>query len=165
MTNELINFIILFTICSFVNVILNTVKTIVMYKRNPNSSGLINMITYGFYTYLVILMAGDMPTIVKVIITMITNYIGVAIATIILNKLEKDKLWEIRLTCKNSEEIEEIEHGLTNFDIPYNTHKATNGTEFTVFNIYCESQKQSLAVKEIIKNKNVKYFVSESKTL
>ena len=37
--------------------------------------------------------------------------------------------------------------------------------KYTIFNIFCVTQKQSIAVKEILKAYNAKYFVSESKTL
>ena len=41
----------------------------------------------------------------------------------------------------------------------------TNDDVYTIFNIYCATQKQSLAVKEIAKQFNAKYFVTESKNL
>ena len=37
--------------------------------------------------------------------------------------------------------------------------------KYTIFNVFCATQNQSVAVKEILKVYNAKYFVSESKTL
>ena len=42
-------YIILFVVCQFINVALNTAKTIIMHKEEKISSAVINAITYGFY--------------------------------------------------------------------------------------------------------------------
>ena len=54
---------------------------------------------------------------------------------------------------------------LRKFDakVPYNYIDGVG--KYTLFNIFCSTQKQSAAVKEILKAYDAKYFVSESKTL
>ena len=47
--------------------------------------------------------------------------------------------------------------------IPHNY--ITGIGKYTVFNIYCETQKESKIAKEILDFHKAKYFVSESKTL
>lgn len=163
MTNNLILTLGIFTICSLINVMLNTAKTIIMYKKNILSSSLINAVTYGFYTVIVVLMAGDMPLLWKVGLTAITNFVGVWVSMLIMKRFEKDALWKVECTVFNTQ-IEKLDELLTDAKIPHNFLNVTGG-KYSILNIYCATQKESLAVKEILKKFKVKYFVSESKTL
>lgn len=154
---------IIFTICSLVNVMLNTVKTIVMYKKNILSSSFINAITYGFYTVIVVLMAGEMPLGWKIALTAITNFVGVALSMKIMARLEKDKLWLVQMTSK-TKDLVAINDFLNSAKLPY-SYIIEETKKYVIYNIYCETQKESSSVKELTKRFNVKYFVSESKTL
>ena len=155
--------IIIFTICSLINVMLSTVKTIVMYKKNILSSALVNAVTYGFYTVIVVLMAGgEMPLGWKILLTALTNFIGVALSMMIMKKLEKDKLWKVEATVIYIRK-EDVCDMLNKAKVPYNYIDGVG--KYTLFNIFCSTQQQSTAVKEILKAYEAKYFVSESKTL
>lgn len=155
--------IIIFTICSLINVMLNTVKTIVMYKKNILSSAFVNAVTYGFYTVIVVLMAGgEIPLGWKILLTALTNFIGVALSMMIMRKLEKDKLWKVEATVIYIRK-EDVCDMLNKAKVPYNYIDGVG--KYTLFNIFCSTQKQSAAVKEILKAYEAKYFVSESKTL
>ena len=155
--------IIIFTICSLINVMLNTVKTIVLYKKNILSSAFVNAITYGFYTVIVVLMAGgEMPLGWKILLTALTNFVGVALSMMIMKKLEKDKLWKVEATVIYIRK-EDVCEMLNKAKVPYNYIDGVG--KYTLFNIFCSTQKQSAAVKEILKAYEAKYFVSESKTL
>ena len=155
--------IIIFTICSLINVMLSTIKTIVMYKKNIRSSALVNAVTYGFYTVIVVLMAGgEMPLGWKILLTALTNFIGVALSMMIMKKLEKDKLWKVEATVIYIRK-EDVCDMLNKAKVPYNYIDGVG--KYTLFNIFCSTQQQSTAVKEILKAYEAKYFVSESKTL
>ena len=52
---------------------------------------------------------------------------------------------------------------LTKAEIPFNYIEGIG--KYTIFNVFCSTQEQSTAVKEILKAYRAKYFVSESKTL
>lgn len=155
--------IIIFTICSLINVMLNTVKTIVMYKKNILSSALVNAVTYGFYTVIVVLMAGgEIPLGWKILLTALTNFVGVALSMMIMRKLEKDKLWKVEATVIYIRK-DDVCDMLNKAKVPYNYIDGVG--KYTLFNIFCSTQQQSAAVKEILKAYDAKYFVSESKTL
>ena len=155
--------IIIFTICSLINVMLSTVKTIVMYKKNILSSALVNAVTYGFYTVIVVLMAGgEIPLGWKILLTALTNFIGVALSMMIMRKLEKDKLWKVEATVIYIRK-DDVCDMLNKAKVPYNYIDGVG--KYTLFNIFCSTQQQSAAVKEILKAYEAKYFVSESKTL
>ena len=155
--------IIIFTICSLINVMLSTIKTIVMYKKNILSSALVNAVTYGFYTVIVVLMAGgEMPLGWKILLTALTNFIGVALSMMIMKKLEKDKLWKVEATVIYIRK-EDVCDMLNKAKVTYNYIDGVG--KYTLFNIFCSTQQQSTAVKEILKAYEAKYFVSESRTL
>ena len=159
----MLQFIIIFTVCSFINVILNTCKVIIMYRNDKFSSAAINAMTYGFYTVLVVLMAGSMPLWLKVVITAGTNFVGVWLSMCIMDKFRKDKMWEVRVTAA-IDISEAIETLLKDARIGY-TKLCTADGDRSVFNIYCPDHKTSAAVKTILNQYHVKYFVSETKSL
>jgi hypothetical protein len=101
--------ILIFTVCSLINVMLNTVKTIIMYRNEKLSSSLINAITYGFYTIIVVLMAGDMDLWLKIILTAGTNFVGVWASMAILDRFKKDKLWKVEATVSDKDFKENAE--------------------------------------------------------
>lgn len=151
--------ILLFTLCSIVNVMLNTVKTIIMYKQNKLSSSLINAITYGFYTIIVVMMAGEMSLWLKILLTALTNFIGVWWSMWILDKFRKDKLWEIKASFKQ-EDCGKIAQLFKARNISY--QYIENLGKHCAFTIYSQSQAESSFIKEIINEFNGKYCVSES---
>ena len=64
------NAILLFIICTTVNVILNTVKSIITVKGGKGAAAAVNAICFGFYTYIIILTAtADLTTWEKIGIT------------------------------------------------------------------------------------------------
>lgn len=156
----MIQFIIIFTISSFINVMLNTIKTIIMYKNEKLSSSLVNAVTYGFYTIVVVLMAGDMNLWLKVLITFVTNFFGVWWSMAILDKFKKDKLWQITATVKINEQGLEntLEKPLEDLDISF-TCQMTNKSNKYVYHIYSENQKQSIEIKKLLNKHNAKYIV------
>ena len=157
----MLQFIIIFTISSFINVMLNTIKTIIMYKNEKLSSSLANAVTYGFYTIVVVLMAGDMSLWLKVLITFVTNFFGVWWSMAILDKFKQDKLWEIVATTKR-ENLAEIRDYLSMHEISFNYNVTDNYKDTKiVFRIYSENQQQSIIIKKILKEYNAKYIVHE----
>ena len=76
--------------------------------------------------------------------------------------MQKDKLWKVEATiCKRHQE--DVCSMLNKAKIPYNYIEGVG--KYTIFNVFCANQNQSIAVKEILKAYNAKYFVSESKVL
>lgn len=135
--------------CSLINVMLNTVKTIVMYKQNILSSATVNSITYGFYTIIVVLMAGEMVLWEKVVLTAVSNFLGVIISMQIMKRLEKDKTWKIE--CNVYSEYTDRIHDIM-VDVPHYYNEIGNGR--TVFNFYCDTKEETRQVKEICKRFN-----------
>lgn len=155
------NTILLFALCTAVNVILSTIKSILTVNGGKVSASLINAITYGFYSYVIVLTSADgMPIWLKMAITAVCNFIGVYLVKLIEEKARKDRLWKVELTVptKYTNTIDFDLH-----DIPHSYIELSD--KHTLFNFYCATQKESAKVKAIANQYEAKYFVAESKNL
>ncbi len=153
------NTILLFALCTAVNVILSTIKSILTVKGGKLSASFINALTYGFYSYVIVLTSADgMPIWLKMAITAVCNFIGVYLVKWIEEKARKDKLWKVELTVptKYTTTIDFDLH-----DVPHSYIKLSD--KHTLFNFYCATQKESAKVKSIANQYEAKYFVAESK--
>lgn len=155
------NTILLFALCTAVNVILSTIKSILTVNGGKLSASFINALTYGFYSYVIVLTSADgMPIWLKMVITAICNFIGVYLVKWIEEKARKDKLWKVELTVptKYTNTIDFDLH-----DVPHSYIELSD--KHTLFNFYCATQKESAKVKAIANQYEAKYFVAESKNL
>lgn len=156
-------YIVLFFVCQFINVALNTIKTIVMHKEEKVSSSLINAITYGFYAIIVVMTASALDLWITIVITIITNLIGVYVSMLVLEKLKKDSLWEIVATLKfEKEKIARFAESLTDIGVSFNMVDNWNKTE-TILHIYSKSQSESAKIKTLLDLYGAKYIVHEEK--
>lgn len=157
----IMNTILLFALCTAVNVILSTIKSILTVKGGKLSASFINALTYGFYSYVIVLTSADgMPIWLKMAITAICNFVGVYLVKWIEEKARKDKLWKVELTVptKYTNTIDFDLH-----DVPHSYIELSD--KHTLFNFYCATQKESAKVKAIANQYEAKYFVAESKNL
>ena len=156
-------YIVLFIICQFINVALNTAKTIIMHKEEKISSSIINAITYGFYAIIVVMTASALPLWITIIITIITNLIGVYGSMWLLDRFKKDSLWEITATTDRNN-IDEIREYLNICEIAHNYNLVDNyKNSKVVFRIYSENQKQSEEIKYILDKVGAKRIVHEER--
>lgn len=157
------NLLIIFIILSVVNVILNTVKSIVTIKGGWLSSALINGLTFYVYTYVLIYTNCDLDMHLKAIITGVINIVGVAIVKLIEAKMRKDKLWKVEATFPHKENF------VHNLDVWAKVNKIPMNyidiEKYYIVNFYSATQKESLAIKEFIKKFDGKYFATETKIL
>lgn len=155
------NTILLFALCTAVNVILSTIKSILTVNGGKLSASFINALTYGFYSYVIVLTSADgMPIWLKMAITAVCNFVGVYFVKWIEEKARKDRLWKVELTVptKYTNTIDFDLH-----DVPHSYIELSD--KHTLFNFYCATQKESAKVKAIANQYEAKYFVAESKNL
>ena len=154
--------IIIFTVCSLVNVILSTMKTILTVRSTKIVASVINAVTYGFYA-IVVKQLASLDLTVTVIVTIATNLIGVYLSMWLMDKMKKDCLWKISVTTKDKSIIKKIE----NFDIEYTLSPIQYKKEtYYSIEIFSKNQKDSSIIKNILNEYKVKYNVTEiTKTL
>lgn len=151
---------ILFFILQFINVVLSTMKTVLTVKANKHIAMLINTVTYTFYSGVVKLIT-EQDMIIVLVVTFLTNVLGVYIAMFILDKAKKDVLWKIEVTIPKEESDAMLEDAKT-LDIPFNY---VDIEKYMLFNFYSATQEVSSELSKMLKKHNAKYFVIESKTL
>lgn len=156
------NLLILFIVLNVANVIIQTVKSLATIKCSKGMAALVNAVAYGLYTVVLVYTVCDLPLMLKVAVVAACNLIGVFIVKWGEEKSRKAKLWKVEATVYDAY-TDSLHDDLNTMDIPHNY--ITGIGKYTVFNIYCETQKESKIAKEILDFHKAKYFVSESKTL
>jgi hypothetical protein len=98
----------------------------------------------------------------KCLIVAGANFVGVWVVKYFEEKARKDKLWKVEATVPfyytNS-----LRLSLKESNIPFNYIEDIG--DYTIFNIYCQTQADSAWVRQLMEHYELKYFVSESKTL
>lgn len=155
------NLFILFVVLNIVNVVLQTIKSLLTNKGGKWSAAVGNMVAYGLYTVLLVYMTCDLPLMTKVAVVGGCNFIGVFLVKLMEEKMQKDRLWKIELTISNlngnrlHKELEEagISHNWQVID------------KWAVFNCYAPTKRESHIVRETAKQYAAKFFANEAKIL
>ena len=153
---------ILFIVLNVANVIIQTVKSIATIKCGKIAAALVNAIAYGLYTIVIVYTNCELNLWIKVAVVGIANLIGVYVVKWFEEKGRKDRLWKVEATVLRGYT------GMLHADLVKNeiSHNyLENVGKYTLFNIYCLTQKESAKAKEIMDKYDAKYFVSESKVL
>lgn len=153
--------IIIFLVLQFFNVILQTIKSILTVNGSRFVAATANAIAYGLYTVVIVYTAADFDLWIKIVITVITNFAGVYISKLILDKCRKDRLWEIVATVK-SEQSDGLYKKLEEKGISFSMLKTAN-YEYCVYNIYSKNQGESAIVKNVLSQVGAKYIVHEER--
>ena len=148
---------IVFFICSLINVMLSTLKTILTVKASKGVATIINAITYGFYA-IVVKQLASLDLITTVTVTIVTNIIGVYVSMWLLEETKKDCLWKISVTTKDNTLVEKLEK----FSISYvmNPVQYKKQTYYNI-DVFSENQKDSSIIENILKEYKVKYNITE----
>jgi hypothetical protein len=153
---------ILYVILNIANVIVQTIKTLATVNCGKTVASLVNSVAYGLYTVVVVYTVCDLPLWFKVAVVAVANLIGVYVVKVFEEKIRKDKLWKVEATVYEPY-TESLHEDLKKASLPHSYIE--NVGKYTVFNIYCETQADSLKAKEILYRNKAKYFVSENKGL
>lgn len=153
---------VIFIVLNIANVIIQTVKSLVTVKAGKGMASIVNAIAYGLYTIVTVYLMCDLDLWLKALIVALCNLVGVFIVKFIEEKTRKAKLWKVETSILKGYQ-KDIITLLVKADIPFNYIEGIG--KYTLFNIFCSTEKQSIAVREILKTYKAKYFVSESKSL
>lgn len=156
------NLLILFIAMNALNVVMQTVKSLCTVNAGKMVASIVNALAYGFYTVIVVYMNCELPLWEKAVIIGACNLVCVYVVKWIEEKTAKDKLWKVELTVR-AVKTDVLARQLEELAIPYNY--IPNIGKWTVFNIYCATQKESTFVKDLAVKHKAKFFASESKRL
>ena len=156
------NFLLVFIGLSIVNVVFSTIRSIVTINGGKAVASLLSGGYFAFYNVMMIYTVADFPMWQKCVITFVCNVVGVWIVKWGEEKARKDKLWKVEATIYEPYK-ESLINDLKKADLPFNYIEGIG--KYVLFNIYCETQVDSKAVKGLLDFHKAKYFVTESKTL
>lgn len=152
---------ILFIVCTLLNVVLATIKSVMTIKGTKISAAVWNALSFGLYSYIVIMTANaDISTLGKVAITVICNLVGVYGVKLVEEKMRKDKMWKIEMTIVDNGFTAAAMHGaLTEAGIP---HHYFNAGKHAVFSCFCATKTDTDKALEVGKIYGAKTFASET---
>lgn len=154
-------FLLLYLVLQIVYVVLNTITNIAKIKCSKIVASATSAVCYGFYVVVVVATACNQPIWVKMILTALTNLVGVYIGMWVMEKLRKDKLWKVEITVTDEIEAYNLDVALRKNKISYNTVKCGNGD--MIFSVYSKTQKESELIKnELAELKTAKYIIHQS---
>ena len=153
----------LFIILQIVNVILSTIKSIVLSKGYKWGTIISNTIYFGVYTAVLKQLVLVDNMFLLIVITMIANFFGTWIGFNILEKIRKADLWIIK-TVVEIDKIKDYKKALNDAGIKYTSYQTT-WDECTAVDIFSESRSQSKVIKEILLKFNATYsaYISNKK--
>lgn len=149
--------IIIFFILNLINVILGTMRSVLTVKSTPLVAVIINTLSYTFYSGIV-KMTGEQAMAVVLATTALTNIIGVWVAKVLLNKMRKDKLWRFTISVRY-DDMGDFAKELNATNLPFGW--SMRG-KWVTYDVYAETQNESLIIKELCRKYDAKVFVSES---
>lgn len=155
------NLLVIFVVLNIVNVIFQTLKTILTVKGNKWIAASINALTFGLYTVVIVYTVCELPLWEKVVIVALCNFIGVFTVKVIEEKLRKDKLWKIETTVHEYEH-EQVEAIAKLQELNFSNYQLGN-TDYA-FNFYCKTQADTQKVTNILKTFDCPYIVLENRS-
>lgn len=154
-----INFLLLYCVLSFVNVVMQTVKSLCTVKCSTIVSATVNAVAYGLYVYVIFFTnAEGLSLFGKAVITAVANFTGVYMANILFNKLfSHEVLWKVEVSIPMVDAPNFTEQ-LRENDLDYYENGAFD--DWIDYAVFCPTKKDSRMLKKILPNA-AKYNVSE----
>lgn len=145
-----------FFLISLINVILSSTKSICIVRYGRGINVLMNVIAYSFYV-VVVKQTADLPLTITVLSTAAANALGVWLSYVILDHIQKDKLWKVEVVVPKCF-TEKLHYELKS--IPHNYVEL--GPK-ALFNFYCDTRGDTSLVIKHCQACEGKFFASENK--
>ena len=145
-----------FFIISLINVVLSSAKSICTVRYGRSINIIMNVISYSFYT-VVVKQTASLPLSTTIIATAVANALGVWFSYVILDRIQKDRLWKVEVVVPKCY-TERLHYELS--DIPHNYIELGPRT---LFNFYCETKSDTSRVIRHCRDYRGKFFAAENK--
>ncbi len=145
-----------FSVAQLVNVILSTLKSVITIKGGKGLAAVSNAVAYGFNT-IVIKVIADVDMWVAVVISIVSNLVGVYFALWLTEKMRKDQLWKITVTVP-AENFELLTQSLKESKISYISYETT-WDKYRVLDVFSKDKKESKIVKNLFNIYSAKYTI------
>lgn len=146
-----------FIIVQLANVFLSTIRSILTVSGSRLTAATISAISYTFGAVIVKLIT-QQDFYLVIIVTFLSNFIGVYLAKLFLDKTRKERLWTISATAKD-DRIDVVENALKQSNIQYTLVKGENHRN--LFFAYAKSKEETDICKKIFDG-SAKYSATEN---
>ena len=144
---------VIFIILNIINVILQTIKSLLTTKGGKVSASVMNAVAYAVYTVVLVYMTCELSTIAKALIVGGCNLVGVYIVKSLEEKKAKRKIFKIEFTV-NANTLEKIMKAETLKH--YNVIKIG---DMNIINFYCYNKQELKEVESITNKYDGKYII------
>lgn len=153
-----------FVILNFINVLINTARSLCTVKGGKWIASVMNALCYGYYTIIIVITATyEMPLVLKCIAVAIVNFIGVFTIKFCEEKMTKDKRWVFLATAKiANNSIVEVGEKLKALNIKL-LYTVVIPDELYSLQIFSNDKKESDMITAILNNYGIKYSAIEDK--
>lgn len=153
-----------FVILNFINVLINTARSLCTIKGGKWIASLMNALCYGYYTVIIVITATyEIPLVLKIIAVAIVNFIGVFTIKFCEEKITKDKRWVFLATAKiANNSIVEVAEKLKTLNIKM-LYSVVIPNELYTLQIFSNDKKESDMITAVLKNYDIKYSAIEDK--
>lgn len=158
------NLLALYISLCFINVVLQTVKSLCTIRCSTFISACVNAIAYGLYTYVIVFTNAEGLTLfTKALICASTNFVGVYLANWLFKKIfSRPVKWKIEVSIPDIDAPRFIEDLAVN-QLEYYVCGAYE--DWTAYAVFCATQKDSNNLRNILPS-SAKYNIVEcNKTL
>lgn len=156
--------IIIFTALSLINVIFSTVRSLATINGSPWVASIISALYFSYYNIVLIYTVAEFPLWQKCVITGLCNLVGVLIVKVVENKMKKDRLWVFSATSKtDNATTKSIHDSLKKMGISSIYNEIEKDRLYTM-QIFAHTQKESIMVKSVLENYEIKYHAYETQS-
>lgn len=163
MKEEILITILIFVGLSFVNVITSTVKSILTIKSTPFVAGVVSALSYTVNA--VVIKFTDRVDIITIIITaFLANLLGVWITRLVLDKIEKQKLWVYNATVRGTElGVRNIRESMKSQHNIHSTYEEISKDNLYSMRFFAYTKEQSKIIRSKLENIDAKYYIVEAR--
>lgn len=153
-----------FVILNFINVLVNTARSLTTVKGGKWVASVMNALCYGYYTVIIVITATyEMPLLMKCIAVAIVNFVGVFTIKFCEEKMQKEKRWVFLATAKiENNAIVEVAQKLKALEIKL-LYTEVIANELYSLQIFSNTRKESEMITAILENYNIKFSAIETK--
>lgn len=150
-----------FVVLNFINVLINTARSLTTVKGGKWIASVMNAVCYGYYTVIIVITATyEIPLALKIIAVAIVNFIGVFCIKLGEEKIQKEKLWIYNAIGVDNVAGTVLGIALEEENIKFTITEVAK--HFNNIEIFSESMEQSKTITKFLDNLELKYYAVEA---
>lgn len=155
-----ISIILAFTVTQIINVVVGTFKSVVTIKGGKLAAAFLNGLSYAVNALVIKKITGISNETILILLTFITNFVGVYVSLWIMDKSKKDKMWVITAILPERQSAS-FEEDLRLHLITFNKLNYTGETRS--YMLISNSKGQSTLISKIIKEyPSIQYTITSN---